>query len=73
MLAILLCVEALEDNEVIVISGVMQVSKIFDPKGSPSMEKLPNPQLVGFIYFLKFFLQIIIALNIIYLYFYGIP
>jgi hypothetical protein len=55
MLAILLCVEALEDNEVLVVSGVMQVTKIFDPKGSPSLEKLANPQLVSFTFCLIYF------------------
>ncbi|KAL1132149.1 hypothetical protein AAG570_010106 [Ranatra chinensis] len=46
MLAILLCVEALEDNEVMSISGVLQVSKIIDPKGNPTFEKLSHPLLL---------------------------
>ncbi|BES95528.1 Poly (ADP-ribose) glycohydrolase (PARG) [Nesidiocoris tenuis] len=43
MLVILLCVEALEDNEVLLIEGVLQVTKVYHPKGKVSLEKLQNP------------------------------
>lgn len=48
MLVILLCVEALEDNEVLLIEGVLQVTKVYHPKGKVSLEKLQNPHTVSF-------------------------
>lgn len=46
MLVMLLYAESLEDNEVLVIEGVLQVSKMFDPKGNPSVERITQPPLV---------------------------
>ena len=46
MLVILLCVEALEDNEVFITEGVLQVSKISNPRGNTTIERMSQPQLV---------------------------
>uniref|UniRef100_A0A146LEU2 poly(ADP-ribose) glycohydrolase n=1 Tax=Lygus hesperus TaxID=30085 RepID=A0A146LEU2_LYGHE len=46
MLVILLCVEALEDNEVLITEGVLQVAKIFHPRGKVTHEKLQNPHML---------------------------
>uniref|UniRef100_A0A023EX02 poly(ADP-ribose) glycohydrolase n=1 Tax=Triatoma infestans TaxID=30076 RepID=A0A023EX02_TRIIF len=47
MLVILLCVEALEDNEVLIAEGVLQVTKISGVKaGNVMLEKIMSPQLL---------------------------
>ncbi|KAK9504588.1 hypothetical protein O3M35_010890 [Rhynocoris fuscipes] len=50
MLIILLCVEALEDNEVIIVEGVLQVTKLTGIKGGNyQLEKILNPQMLTII------------------------
>lgn len=43
---ILLYVEALEDNEIFIAEGVLQVTKLTNPKGDSSVERISQPQLV---------------------------
>jgi hypothetical protein len=46
MLCVLLFVEALEDNEVLLVENVQQVSKIITPRYKATYEPLPVPQMV---------------------------
>nr|XP_014283182.1 uncharacterized protein LOC106685156 isoform X3 [Halyomorpha halys] len=48
MLMILLYVEALEDNEIFIAEGVLQVTKLTNPKGDSSVERISQPQLLTF-------------------------
>lgn len=48
MLVMLLCVEALEDNEVIIAEGVLQVTKISGvTANNVILERILNPQMVS--------------------------
>lgn len=53
ILAILLSVEALEDNEIIAIEGARRFARITDPKQKWRLEILPNPQQVCLHFFFK--------------------
>lgn len=46
LLAMLSCVEALEDNEVIAVDGIMQVTRITGPRHRASSEPLQEPQML---------------------------
>lgn len=46
MLCVLLFAEALEDNEVLSVDGVMQVGRICDPRKKAVLEKLEVPVMV---------------------------
>ncbi|KZC05097.1 Poly(ADP-ribose) glycohydrolase [Dufourea novaeangliae] len=46
MLAAILSVEALEDNEALVVEGVRHVSRINDPRNRATFEALPKPNIV---------------------------
>ncbi|XP_011691183.1 PREDICTED: uncharacterized protein LOC105452060 isoform X2 [Wasmannia auropunctata] len=46
MLAAILSVEALEDNEVLIIEGVRHVSRINDPRHKAVFEGIPKPNVV---------------------------
>ncbi|XP_076246440.1 uncharacterized protein LOC143186630 isoform X2 [Calliopsis andreniformis] len=46
MLAAILSVEALEDNEVLIVEGVRHVSRIHDPRNRAMFEALPKPNIV---------------------------
>ncbi|XP_014471645.1 PREDICTED: uncharacterized protein LOC106742842 isoform X2 [Dinoponera quadriceps] len=46
MLAAILSVEALEDNEVLIIEGVRHVSRINDPRHKAIFESIPKPNVV---------------------------
>lgn len=52
MLAAILSVEALEDNEVLVVEGVRHVSRINDPRNRAVFEALPKPNIVSTGFFL---------------------
>lgn len=45
LLIVLLFVECLEDNEVLLIENVMQMTRIIDPKNKAILEKLQTPRL----------------------------
>ncbi|GLG92694.1 Poly(ADP-ribose) glycohydrolase [Gryllus bimaculatus] len=47
LLTMLSCVEALEDNEVLAIDGVMQVARISGPRHRASMDPLAKPPLLS--------------------------
>lgn len=49
LLTVLLNVEALEDNEVLTIEHIRQVTRIVDPKTRACLEKLEIPQEVLFL------------------------
>ncbi|XP_076282609.1 uncharacterized protein LOC143210048 isoform X2 [Lasioglossum baleicum] len=46
MLAAILSVEALEDNEALIVEGVRHVSRINDPRNRATFEALPKPNVV---------------------------
>ncbi|XP_017765368.1 PREDICTED: uncharacterized protein LOC108554567 isoform X3 [Eufriesea mexicana] len=46
MLAAILSVEALEDNEVLIVEGVRHISRINDPRNRAVFEVLPKPNVV---------------------------
>ncbi|XP_076175355.1 uncharacterized protein LOC143150746 isoform X3 [Ptiloglossa arizonensis] len=46
MLAAILSVESLEDNEVLIVEGVRHVSRINDPRNRATFEGLPRPNVV---------------------------
>lgn len=46
MLAVILSVEALEDNEVLIVEGVRHISRIDYPKHKAIYESIPNPNPV---------------------------
>ncbi|XP_076685378.1 uncharacterized protein LOC143377687 isoform X2 [Andrena cerasifolii] len=46
MLAAILSVEALEDNEVLIVEGVRHVSRIHDPRNRATFEPLSKPNVV---------------------------
>ncbi|XP_076547457.1 uncharacterized protein LOC117608472 isoform X2 [Osmia lignaria lignaria] len=46
MLAAILSVEALEDNEVLIVEGVRHISRINDPRNRAIFEALPKPNVV---------------------------
>ncbi|XP_015114318.1 uncharacterized protein LOC107039287 isoform X2 [Diachasma alloeum] len=46
MLAVILSVEALEDNEVLIVEGARHISRINDPKNRAIYESIPNPNPV---------------------------
>ncbi|CAG5101746.1 Similar to Parg: Poly(ADP-ribose) glycohydrolase (Rattus norvegicus), partial [Cotesia congregata] len=46
MLAVILSVEALEDNEVLIVDGARHVSRINNPKQKATFESIPNPNPV---------------------------
>ncbi|XP_043263876.1 uncharacterized protein LOC122404047 isoform X3 [Colletes gigas] len=46
MLAAILSVESLEDNEVLIVEGVRHVSRINDPRNRATFEGLPKPNVV---------------------------
>ncbi|XP_044580163.1 uncharacterized protein LOC123262133 isoform X3 [Cotesia glomerata] len=46
MLAVILSVEALEDNEVLIVEGARHVSRINNPKQKATFESIPNPNPV---------------------------
>ncbi|XP_048514180.1 uncharacterized protein LOC105689719 isoform X2 [Athalia rosae] len=46
LLAALLSVEALEDNEVLIIEGARNISRIIDPKHRSTFESIPKPKTV---------------------------
>ena len=43
----MLSVEALEDNEVLIVEGVRHISRINDPKNRASFEVIPEPSTVS--------------------------
>ncbi|XP_011303970.1 uncharacterized protein [Fopius arisanus] len=43
ILAVILSVEALEDNEVLIVEGARHISRINDPKNKAVYESIPNP------------------------------
>jgi hypothetical protein len=47
LLAILPFVEALEDNEVVSVDGLLQVARITDPHNKANFEPLQQAQVVG--------------------------
>lgn len=47
MLAAILSVEALEDNEVLIVEGVRHVSRIHDPRNRATFEPLSKPNVVS--------------------------
>lgn len=47
MLAAILSVESLEDNEVLIVEGVRHVSRINDPRNRATFEGLPRPNVVS--------------------------
>lgn len=47
ILATLLSVEALEDNEVLIIEGARQISRINDPKHRSTFESIAKPKTVS--------------------------
>lgn len=47
MLAAILSVEALEDNEVLIIEGVRHMSRINDPRHKAIFESIPKPNVVS--------------------------
>jgi hypothetical protein len=47
LLAILPYVEALEDNEILSVDGLMQVARISDPHNKAHFEPLQQTQMVG--------------------------
>jgi hypothetical protein len=47
LLAILPHIEALEDNEVLSVEGLLQVARISDPHNKANFEPLQQAQLVG--------------------------
>lgn len=49
MLAAILSVEALEDNEVLIVEGVRHVSRINDPRHKAIFEDIPKPNVVSMV------------------------
>ncbi|XP_075235452.1 uncharacterized protein LOC142332733 isoform X2 [Lycorma delicatula] len=47
LLVMLLCCEALEDNEVVTVEGVLQVARISDPRNKARIETVPDPQILN--------------------------
>lgn len=47
MLAAILSVEALEDNEALIVEGVRHVSRINDPRNRATFEALTKPNTVS--------------------------
>jgi hypothetical protein len=47
LLAILPSVEALEDNEVLSVDGLLQVARVLDPHNKAIFEPLAQMQVVG--------------------------
>ena len=43
----ILSVEALEDNEVLIVEGVRHISRINDPRNRAIFEPLPKPNVVS--------------------------
>ncbi|XP_046412466.1 uncharacterized protein LOC124175895 isoform X3 [Neodiprion fabricii] len=46
LLATLLSVEALEDNEILIVEGARHISRIGDPKHRSTFESIPKPNMV---------------------------
>lgn len=47
LLAVLPHIEALEDNEILSVEGLLQVARISDPHIKANFEPLPQTQVVG--------------------------
>lgn len=50
MLVAILSVEALEDNEVLIVEGVRHISRINDPRNRAIFEALAKPNIVSILY-----------------------
>ncbi|XP_058807279.1 uncharacterized protein LOC131673367 isoform X2 [Phymastichus coffea] len=46
LLAVMLCVESLEDNEALIVEGLRRVSKILDPKHRATFEAITQPTTI---------------------------
>lgn len=47
LLAVMLCVEALEDNEALIVEGLRHISRIQDPKHRATFETIAEPNTVS--------------------------
>ena len=47
LLAVILSVESLEDNEALIIEGLRHISRIQDPKGRANFEPIAEPNTVS--------------------------
>lgn len=70
MLVAILSVEALEDNEVLIVEGVRHISRINDPHNKAIFEALAKPNIVSILYHSsEFDMQLIFLFTMFFCYF----